>query len=182
MKRLLAALLVCLGCTGAVQAQDAKPDLLLYISPNEYSHEVRLGLVPYYIVWARRGPALEQAARRAFENQFASVGMCEGSNGADVVVWLHPELSYNATFTTYYAQVRARFFRADGKAIGELQGTGTYLGMTGSRLSEVSIQGAFDQAMRTIATQYAADASLQGGIDRGLARSPCALVALVPRL
>lgn len=182
MKRVLAIILICLGCTGVVQAQEVKPEMLLYINPAEYDHDVRLGLLPYYIVWARKGQPLEQAARRAFEGAFGSVGMCQGTNGADVVVWLQPQLTYSPPMGIYHAKVTARFFRADGKAIGVLQAVGTYPGAIGSRLVESQVQGAFDAAMRSIAVQYAADSALQSAIDPTLTRSPCALVALVPNL
>jgi hypothetical protein len=182
MKRVMAALLMCIAGTGLVQAQDAKPEALLYISPVEYTHEVRLGLVPMYIVWSRKGPALELAARRAFEGAFGRVGMCEGNNGADVIVWLQSALSYNPTFSTYYAQVTARFFRADGKAIGVVKGSGKYYGAMGSTMIEHSVQGAYHQALQSIAAQYTTDATLQGKIDASLPQSPCALVALVPHL
>lgn len=182
MKRVMAALLMCIAGTGVVLAQDAKPEALLYIRPVEYTHEVRLGLVPMFIVWARKGPALELAARRAFEGAFDRVGRCEGNNGADAIIWLESALSYNPTFTSYYAQVTARFFRADGKAIGVVKGSGKYYGAMGSTMIEHSVQGAYHQALQSIAAQYAADASLQGKIDASLPRSPCALVALVPNL
>lgn len=180
MKRVLAALLLCLGCTGVVRAQDAKPEMLLYINPAEYDHDVRLGVLPYYIVWARKGQPLEQSARRAFEGAFGSIGMCQGTNGADVLVWLLPQLTYSPPMEIYHAKVTARFFRADGKSIGTLEAVGTYPGEIGSMLVESQVQGAFDAAMRDIAVQYAANSALQSAIDPTLPRSPCALVALVP--
>lgn len=180
MKSIIAALLLGLTLSGAAAAEEAKPNLLLYISPNEYAHEVRLGFIPYYIVWARRGPALEQAARQALQPQFGDIGMCEGSNGGDVIAWLQPELSYNPMVATYYAKVTARFFRADGKPIGTLTSTGTSHSAIGSRLIDAYVREAFGRAMQDIATQYAADGRMQQAVDHNLARTPCALVALVP--
>ena len=182
MKRLLVALLMCLGCTGAVQAQDAKPDLLLYIHPDEYRHEVRLGVLPYYIVWAHKGQPLERAARQAFEGRFGKIGMCEGTNGADMVVWLQPVLTYSPPMEIYHAKVVARFFRADGRQIGQLEATGTYPSEIGSNLVETHVQNAFDAAMQSIVDQYAASTAIANAMDTSLPKSPCALVALVPRL
>jgi hypothetical protein len=180
MKRLTGIALLMLLWTGAVQAQETKPSLLLYISPSEYSHEVRLGFVPYYIVWARKGPALEQATRAALQPYFSEIGMCEGSNGADVVVWLQPYLNYSPPAATYYAEVKARFFRADGKPIGTLTAIGSQPGAFGSKLVEAQVQQAFDKAMQDIAAQFSANTAMQQAIDPSLTRTPCAMVALVP--
>lgn len=180
MKRMIAGFLMCLACAGAANAEESKPGLVMYISPNEYSHEVRLGFVPYYVVWARKGPALERAARNALQPHFGEIGLCEGSNGGDVIVWLQPQINYNPMVATYYAKVTARFFRADGKPIATLKATGEQTGAIGSRLVEYYVQGAFDKAMQDIATQYAADSALQQAIDRSLPRTPCAMVALIP--
>jgi hypothetical protein len=180
MKRLMMIALLLPLWIGASQAQDPKPDLLFYIHPNEYRHEVRLGFVPYYIVWARKGPALEKAASMALQPHFGQIGMCEGGNSADAVVWLQPELTYSPPVATYYAEVTARFFRADGKPIGTLKATGTQRAEIGSLLVEQRVQLAFDKALQDIAAQYAADAKLQQAIVPDLNRTPCAMVALVP--
>jgi hypothetical protein len=181
MKRWLSVLLAALAFTGLARAGEGKPDLLLYINPDEYTHEVRLGIVPIYIIWARNGPALEAAARAALEPHFGSVGMCEGSDGADVVVWLRPQLTYSPNFEKFYAKVTARFFRADGKPIGKLQATGEALGLRGLRTTvDAQVQQAYHHAMQQIAAQYASDTQLQQAIDPDLTRAPCAMVALNP--
>lgn len=182
MKRFIAALLLCLAAVHGVNAEERKANLLMYISSNEYTHEVRLGLIPYYIVWARTGPALERAARSAFQGVFENVAMCEGSNGGDVIVWLQPQLTYSPPMGAFYAKVTARFFRADGKSIGVLQATGLNSAPIGAGLVEARVQVAFDRAMQSIAAQYTADTGLQGNIDRSLHQAPCAMVALVPNL
>src|SRR3989338_9208439 len=140
MKRMIIVFLLFLAYTAMARAQEPAPSLLLYISSDEYNHEERLGVLPNYIVWARKGPALEQAARSALQPHFSDIDMCEGSNGADVVVWLQPRLSFNPPIATYYAQVIARFFRADGKPIGTLKATGEQTGAIGSRLTESQVQ------------------------------------------
>lgn len=181
MKSIVGILLSCLlWSSWSAHAQEAKPSLVMYISPNEYSHEVRLGLLPYYIVWARKGPALERAARTALQSDFGDVTMCEGSNGGDVIVWLQPQLNYSPPVSTYHAKVTAHFFRADGKPIGTLKATGTQQGAIGSRLVDTYVQQAFDHAMRDIAAQFTRNSALQQAIDTALPKTPCAMVALVP--
>lgn len=182
MKRFIAAILLCLAAVHGANAEERKANLLMYISSSEYTHEVRLGLIPFYIVWTRTGPALEQAARNAFQGVFESVSMCEGNNGGDVIVWLQPQLTYSPPLGAFYAQVTARFFRADGKSIGVLQAAGINSAPIGAGLVEARVQVAFDRAMQSVAAQYAADAGLQAGIDHFLHQAPCAMVALVPNL
>jgi hypothetical protein len=173
--------LACLICAEISSAQESDASLVIYISPDEYSHETKLGLLPYYMVWARKGPALEQAAKNAFQPHFREVTMCEGSNSGDTVVWLKSQLNYNPSVQTYYAKVAARFYRADGKFIGKLEATGTQDGLIGSQLTESQVQQIFTKAMQDISRQYAAESALHQAIDHNVAQSPCAMVALLPR-
>jgi hypothetical protein len=183
MKSVIAALLLGLSAVSAVHAEEAaKPDLLMIIAPKEYTHEVRLGFVPYYVVWGRKGPALEKAARATFGSSFGNIGMCESSEKADAILWLQSDLSYNPMMRTYYANVTAALFRADGKKVSTYTATGTAGDFYGSTLIETHIQMAYDQALKEIGTQFSADTTAQQAIDRSLAKAPCALVTLVPKL
>lgn len=183
MKSVIAALLLGLSAVSAVHAEEAaKPDLLMIIAPKEYTHEVRLGFVPHYVVWGRKGPALEKAARNAFGPSFGNIGMCESSETADAILWLQSDLSYNPMMMTYYAKVTAALFRADGKKIETFTATGTAKDFYGSRLIETHIQSAYDHALKEIGAQFAANTTAQQVIDRSLAKAPCALVTLVPKL
>ncbi|MEZ0245448.1 MAG: hypothetical protein ACAH09_02315 [Methylophilaceae bacterium] len=182
MKSVVAALLLGLAGISGVHAEEAKPDLLLIIEANEYEHEVRLGFVPHYIVWARKGPALERAARQAFGPSFSDIGMCKSNENADAVVWLQSQLSYNPMMMTYYAKVTARLYRSDGKLLETFTATGTAKDFYGSRLIETHVQTAYDHAMKDIAAQFTANDAAQRGIDRTLPMSPCSLVTLVPKL
>lgn len=182
MKPVIVALLLGLAGIHGVYAEEAKPDLLMIIGSSEYEHEVRLGFVPHYIVWARKGPALEHAARHAFGPHFGNIDMCTGNETADAVVWLQSHLSYNPMMTTYYAKVTARLYRSDGKMLETFTATGTARDFYGSRLIETHVQTAYDHALKDIAAQFAANTAAQKGIDRTLPMSPCALVTLVPKL
>ena len=182
MKSVIAALLLGLAGVSAAQAEESKPDLLMIIAPKEYTHEVRLGFVPHYVVWARKGPAMEKAARAVFAPSFANIGMCESNEAADAILWLQSDLSYNPMMMTYYAKVTAALFRADGKKIETFTATGTARDFYGSRLIETHVQTAYDHALKDIAAQFSANTSAQQAIDRSLAKAPCALVTLVPKL
>ncbi|MDR2876258.1 MAG: hypothetical protein LBV44_10100 [Methylobacillus sp.] len=180
---LVAALLLTLSLIPAARAEEeSKPDLLLIIAKNEYTHEVRLGFLPYYVVWGRKGPPLEKAARATFKQSFDNIGMCESNEQADAILWLESELSYNPMMTTYYAKVTAALFRADGKKIATYTATGTSQDFYGSRIVDGIIQTAYTRALKQIGKQYADDATAQAAIDRSLAKAPCALVTLVPKL
>jgi len=181
MKRIFLIVLAGLAWIPAARADEpAASSLLMYISPADYRYETRLGLVPYYIVWVRQGPMLEQAARKAFQPHFSQVEMCEGNNGADVVVWLKPEMYYHPMLEVYRTRVSARFYRADGKLIGRHEATGEYHGSRGSRLSDAQVQHALDSALQQIARQYADDSALRQAISQDVTKSPCAMVALIP--
>lgn len=182
MKSVIAALLLGLAGINGVHAEEAKPDLLMIIEANEYEHEVRLGFVPHYIVWARKGPALENATRQAFGPSFSDIGMCKSNENADAVVWLQSHLSYNPMMMTYYAKVTARLYRSDGKLLETFTATGTAKDFYGSRLIESHVQTAYDHAMQDIAAQFTANSAAQQGIDRTLPMAPCSLVTLVPKL
>lgn len=182
MKSVIAALLLGLAGINGVHAEEAKPDLLMIIEANEYEHEVRLGFVPHYIVWARKGPALENATRQAFGPSFSDIGMCKSNENADAVVWLQSHLSYNPMMMTYYAKVTARLYRSDGKLLETFTATGTAKDFYGSRLIETHVQTAYDHAMQDIAAQFTANSAAQQGIDRTLPMAPCSLVTLVPKL
>lgn len=182
MKSVLAALLLGIAGAGAVHAEEAKPDLLMIIGASEYEHEVRLGFIPHYVVWARKGPALEKAAREAFSRSFGNIGMCQSSEQADAVLWMQSNLSYNPMMMTYYAKVTASLFRADGKKIETFTATGTAKDFYGSRLIETHVQSAYDRALNDIAAQFAANPVAGQAIDRTLPKAPCALVTMVPKL
>ena len=166
-------------CT-PLRAEEAKPNLVMYIAPHEYSHEVRLGIIAVYIIWARNGPALERAARTALKPHFSQIDLCQGSNAGDVVVWLKPELRFSGLYASYSASVTAQFYRADGKPIGTLEATGIQQSSIGTLMIQEHVQMAYDKAMQEIARKYAADSALQQAIDPSVAKSPCAMVPLIP--
>ncbi|MBU3736128.1 MAG: hypothetical protein FGM62_04045 [Methylobacterium sp.] len=180
MKRLMQLLMFSLLLSGPALADEAKPGLVIYIAPNEYSHDVRLGIIPVYIIWARNGPPLERAARTALQPHFSQIDLCQGSNAGDAVVWLKPELRFSALYATYSAEVTAQFYRADGKPIGTLRAIGYQQSTIGTLMIQEHVQMAYNKAMQEIARLYAADTALQQAIDPAAGKSPCAMVPLIP--
>jgi len=164
------------------RAEETKPSLVIYIAPQEYSHDVRLGIIPVYIIWARNGPPLEKAARASLQPYFSDIGLCQGSNSADAVVWLKPELRFSGLYASYSADVTAQFYTGDGKPIGTLKATGVQQSTIGTLMIKEHVQMAYDKAMREIAAKFAADTRLQQAIPVSGPRSPCAMAPLVPVL
>jgi hypothetical protein len=177
-------LLMPAGATTARADGDRSPSLLIYISPAEYSYETRIGVLPYYSFWVLKGPILERAAMNAIKPHFDRVELCQGSNTAEAIIWLTPQLTYNPTIGRYYAQVRAQFYLGNAKRLTTLNATGHYDGFIGSSYAANQIQQAFEAAMQEIMRQYAADAGLQEAIrsvaSSGLPGAPCALVGMIP--
>jgi hypothetical protein len=112
------------------------------------------------------------------------VGLCQGSDVSDVVVWLIPQLTYNPLIGRYYAQVKAQFHLGNAKYLATLKATRHYDGFIGSSYSTNQAQLAFEAAMQDIMQQYAADAQLQetvrSTVSSGVVGAPCALVGMIP--
>lgn len=184
MKRAIATVFMCLAAVSSSFAQDIKPSLSIYIRPGDYNYEQRLGVIPYYAVWARSGPALEQSARRALTPLFGDVAFCEGNITSDVIVWLEPHLKYIAPTAAFSARVKARFYRGDGKKLGKITATGTQESPVGSRFSDEHIQQAYDKALLDIAAKLQADPAMLHSVSmpmgEDLTKSPCAVVGIFP--
>jgi hypothetical protein len=162
-----------------------KPEALIYISPHEYSHEVRLGVPPYFSKWMLKGPAVEAAAREALAPHFSSVALCDGVSGADVLVWVKPNVTYNPGIKRYYAQIKAQFHLGSGKQFGVYKATGEVEGAIGSVYADQAVKQAFTLAMQDIVRQYLADSAAQQALATALGQSqtkvPCALIGAIPK-
>lgn len=178
---LLALLPTCL--TGAIAGEAHAPSMLIYIDPQEYAHDVRLAIHPYYGAWVKKGQLLETAALGAMQSNSNAVGLCEGNNSADVIVWLIPQLSYNPV-GGYYAQVKARFYIGDARYAATLKALGQHDGNIDSAYITDWAQLAFIAAMQDIMKQYATDSRLQETIRSSMANdvphAPCAMVSIIP--
>lgn len=177
------ALACALTVVNAAQAEDL-PSALIYISPHEFSHEVRVGVPPYYSRWVLNGPALEAAAREALAPHFSGLALCDGVSGADVLLWVKPQLTYNAGVKRYYAKVKAQLHLGNGKQVAVYKAMGERDGEIGSVYADRSVQQAYGSAMQDIVRQYLADAATQQAIAQARAenvtKAPCALIGAVP--
>ncbi len=161
-----------------------QPSLLLYISPQEYKHEVSIGMKPYYSRWVARGPALEQAARKTLSAHFRNVDVCEGNKAGDVIATLSPQLSYNPAPGRYYAKVKVAFHTGDGRLLGTLKATGQRDASIVSSFIEEDVRLAYEDAMQHIAELYSADTAMQENLRQALqadfTHMPCEMVGMIP--
>lgn len=182
MKRWFVFAILSLTINAATAGE--KPSLLIYQSPQEYTHEVRIGMMPYFSRWVLKGPAADAAALAAFAPHFSDVSRCDGASGADVLVWLRPSINYNPVSSTYYAKVTAQFHLGSGKYLATLKTTGEQPGSVQTLYADELVRKAFDVAMQNIASQYAADAVMQAAIAdaraKDLTKAPCAIIGVIP--
>ena len=185
MKHWTVCVAALLGLLAAdLSMAEDQPEALIYISPQEYSHEVRLGVPPYFSRWMLKGPAVEAAARETLAPHFSSVALCDGVSGADVLVWVKPNITYNPGIKRYYAQIKAQFHLGSGKQFGAYKATGEVEGAIGSAYADQAVKQAFSLAMQDIVRQYLADTAAQQTLTAALAQHqtkvPCALIGAIP--
>ena len=177
-----------LACTlsvavATVQAKEADPaKMLVYISPQEYTHSVQL-LHFYYGYWFSQGGAVESAAKQILGAEFGDVGMCEGNNAGNTLVWIKPSMFYNPQMTTYYGKITANVFSGSGKPLGTYVGESKRQGFI-DVYPERQVEAAYKLAMQNVADKMKADQALQAAINEGLpaneTRTPCAMVSVLP--
>lgn len=160
------------------------PSLLIYINPQEYSHEVNLGLKPIINKWVARGPAAEAAALKKLAPHFKSVEVCEDNKTADVIATIKPYLSYSAVPGRYNTKVSVRFYKADGKFLGRIKTSGKHEASLNSVFADNDVRLAFEDAMQNMVDLYMADQKLQDAMQQvpqeGMTPMPCEMVGAIP--
>lgn len=161
---------------------NAAATMAIYLAPHETQNPVMLQ-DRYYSYWFNRGDVVLTVAQNTFRPMFREVSVCEGTNPADVITWVKPQLFYNPQMHIYYADLKVNFYRADGKPLATLKAKAQRNGF----LSSNNYQQTYDvyaDAFRQIAMQFSQDAALQDAIRQSMAehltRTPCGIVGLVP--
>src|ERR1700712_3795462 len=101
-------------------AQTSEPvssKMLVYISPQEYIHSIKLWHY-YYNYWYEQGPAIEPVALEALNAKYGDVRMCEGNDVGKSLVWIKPHMYYNPQLEVFYGEVTADIFSGNGKVLG----------------------------------------------------------------
>ena len=177
--------LVCalLGAAAAAHAEETAPaKMLVYISPQEYTHSIKLW---HYFddYWFRQGPAVEPVALEVLGAEYGDVKMCEANNAGNTLVWIKPRMYYNPQMGTYYGEITADVFTGSGKAIGTYVGESRKLGFL-DVYPERQVETTYRLAMQNLLVKMKADQAIQtaitDGISVGETKSPCAMVAVLP--
>ncbi len=116
-----ALLLGSVSLSFEVAALEAKSNTLLYISPMEYNHSVRL-LSPYYDYWFEQGPIVEPIALKALQADSTTLALCTANETADTVIRLKPRIFYNPQMRVYHTKLEATVYSGNGEVIGQYAG------------------------------------------------------------
>jgi hypothetical protein len=175
--RILLAILAFILMTN-VQAKDAsaegEPHFALYISPQEFNHEVRL-YEYYYGLWIRQGDYLEQAVKSVLDEAHASYAFCESSpKHAQVLIWLSPRIFYNPQFKRYFVSIEARLYGQGNQPIGRVIAESTQDGFLDVK-PELALEKIYHQTMVQLWDKLKADQDLDSRIQQAGFDMPCAL-------
>lgn len=141
--------------TDTAQTQNAK-STLIYISPNEYNHSVRL-LHPYYDYWFAQGPLVEPIALSAFQTAGENVSLCKANETADEVIRVKPSLFYNPQLRIFYSRLVATVYSGNGEQLATYTGEGQQQGfMAINHATTMHLNKAYAAAMDNLLQKMAA--------------------------
>lgn len=169
---------LCLGLlmvstNQAANALESKSGTLLYISPLEYSHSVRL-LSPYYDFWFEQGPIVEPIALKALRKQDDSVGMCKNNETAETIVRIKPQLFYNPQKKVYHGKMEATVFSGSGDVLGTYIGEAQQLGYTSfDNGTRYNIEKVYNKAINNLVAKLDLK---QAGDKSGAQKLPCGII------
>jgi len=193
-KQCLMGMLLFSSCLSQAATQESKPETLLYISPLEYNHSVRL-LSPYYDYWFEQGPLVEPIALKALKNQADAVNLCKANETADTIIRLKPRIFYNPQMRVYHSKLEATVYSGNGEIIGQYAGEAQQQGFASfdnatkyhlkkvyglamkDLMSKISLQPTVQSNESTNPSQAAnPPTGVQPGKSVSLAKLPCSLI------
>jgi hypothetical protein len=131
-------------------ALESKSNTLLYISPLEYNHSVRL-LSPYYDYWFEQGPIVEPIALKALQADHRTLALCTANETADTVIRLKPRIFYNPQMKVYHGKMEATVFSGSGDVLGTYIGEAQQLGYTSfDNGTRYNIEKVYNKAMNNL--------------------------------
>lgn len=165
------------------QAEDtSKPNMLIYINPQEYTNQIKLWHF-YYDYWFAQGPVVEKVAKERLEKEYGNVSMCEGNQSGKTLVWIQPRMFYNPQSLIYYGTISAKVYSGVGKLVGEYVGESKVHGYLDIQNSK-RVHDAYDVAMQNAIGKMKTDQTLQAIINTsaltGSTDTPCSMVTLLP--
>lgn len=165
-----------------VVAQAAPANMLIYISPQEYTHSVKLWQY-YYDYWFEQGPAVEPLAKAMLAEEFGEVSMCTAGSDGKSLVWIKPRMYYNPQMKTFYGEITANTFTSNGEPLAEYVGESKKHGFL-DILPQQQIEGVYKTAMHNLVAKMREDQKLKSiaadGINNINAATACATVAALP--
>lgn len=164
-------------------AKAVSTQMLVYINPKEYTHEILLRH-PYYEYWYSQGPQVEILAKQKLGAEFGDVSMCEGYSSAKTVVWIKPSMFYNPIVKTYYGKIVAEVFAGNGKSLGTYTAKAQRTGQIDIDTAGL-INATYTSAMSNLVKQMTASSSIHDALTNVATGNdvsvPCANVTLLSR-
>ena len=180
------ATLLCVASQPLLAAEQpsATPaNMLVYISPKEFTHEILLR-DRYYQYWYSQGPKVEFLAKQKLGAEFGDVAMCKGFSSAKTVVLIKPSMFYNPISLTYYGEIVAEVFAGNGDSLGTYIAKSQRVGYLDVD-REGQISAAYTTAMNDVVKQMAASSRIHSALDNAEvsneAKLPCSNVSLLSR-
>ncbi|MCB5191711.1 hypothetical protein LG198_13310 [Methylobacillus arboreus] len=179
----LAALLLAANLAHA-EAQQPTSKVVVYISPYEYTNEIKLWhFMKDY--WFAQGPLVEPVLTKTLSAKLGETVVCEAGVTGNVLLWVQPKMFYNPHMRNFYGTIKATVYTGAGKAIASYTGESRYSGDL-DILPANTVQATYDLAIQQVADKMQADPAIKKLIDEGIASSesytPCAMIALLPGL
>ncbi|MCB5184755.1 hypothetical protein LG201_06015 [Methylobacillus gramineus] len=187
MKKLCTSLVALLLASTLAHAEevashDVPNKLVVYISPHEYTNQIKLWhFMKDY--WFAQGPLVEPVLTKTLSEKFGQAVMCEAGVTGNVLLWVQPKMFYNPHMRNFYGTIKATVYTGSGRAIASFIGESRYSGDL-DILPANSVQAAYDLAIQRVADKMKADPGIQKLIDHGISSketyTPCAMLSLLP--
>jgi hypothetical protein len=155
--------------------------VLVYIDPQEYTHQIKLWHF-YYSYWFSQGEAVEPIAVDALKTIFPDTSMCESTLAADMVIWIKPGMFYNPHMFTYYGRITARIYSGSGKPIATFREDVERQGFL-DVMPAAQVGSTYKNAMQGIIRQMQEDNAMKAFVSQGVPESetkmPCSMVSIL---
>lgn len=166
----------------SISAHAAPANMLIYISPQEYTHSVKLWQY-YDDYWFQQGPAVEPIARSMLAQEYGEVAMCQANSEGKALVWIKPRMYYNPQMKTFYGEITASTFTSSGEPMASYVGESRKHGFL-DVYPQKQIEAVYQMAMENLLEKMRGDAQLKSiaaeGASNSNAAAACTTVAALP--
>lgn len=168
---------------GQAMAEDIPSNqVVVYISPQEYTNEIKLWhFVKDY--WFAQGPLIEPVLVKTLGASLGETAICDAGVTGKVLLWVKPKMFYNPHMRNFYGTLKATVYSGSGHALATYSGESRYSGDL-DILPAKSVQATYDLAIQNLVSKMKADPEiaklLQQGIPSSQSYTPCSMVAVLP--